>query len=61
MKSYSVLLGGFFVAVGAIVAYITNLTKDPIYCAIGGGIGMIFILGGMIFLIGGFLKGGLEE
>jgi len=55
------LLGGFFVAVGAIVAYITNLTKDPVYCAIGGGIGMIFILGGMIFLIGGFLKGGLEE
>jgi len=60
MKSDSVLLGGFFVAMGVTVAYIASLTKDPVCCLIGGGIGGIFALGGVILLIEGFLKGGLE-
>lgn len=60
MKSDCVLLGGFFMSVGAAVAIIAFLTKDPICCVVGGGIGGIFVLGGMVLVIEGFLKGGLE-
>lgn len=61
MKSDCVLLGGFFVAMGAVVAFISTVPDDPLCCIIGGGIGAMFIIGGMVLLMTGFLKGGLEE
>jgi len=48
MKSYCVLLGGLIVAVGAMVMFLLNAIDDPVYLAIGNGLGMIFILGGMV-------------
>lgn len=61
MKSDCVFLGGFFVAMGAVVAFISTIPDDPICYMVGGGMGAIFILGGAVLLIEGFLKGGLEE
>ncbi|MCK9601232.1 MAG: hypothetical protein M0R06_19485 [Sphaerochaeta sp.] len=61
MKSDCVLLGGFFVMMGAIVAFLSTIPEDPLCCVIGGGMGGIFALGGLVLLIEGFLKGGLEE
>ena len=61
MKSDCVLLGGFFMLMGAVMAIVAFLTKDPMCCVVGGGIGAIFALGGLVLLIEGFLKGGLEE
>lgn len=61
MKSDCVFLGGLLIAVGATVAFMGYLSKDPICCVVGGGMGAIFALGGVVLLIEGFLKGGLEE
>ena len=61
MKNDCVLLGGFFMLVGAFVALVVAATKDPLSCVVGGGLGGIFILGGFVLLIEGFLKGGLDE
>lgn len=61
MKSDCVFLGGLLIAAGATVAFMATLSKDPMCCVVGGGIGAIFALGGLVLLIEGFLKGGLEE
>ncbi|MCK9602319.1 MAG: hypothetical protein M0R06_24960 [Sphaerochaeta sp.] len=61
MKSDCVLLGGFFMLMGAVVAIVAFFTRDPLCCVVGGGIGAIFALGGLVLLIEGFLKGGLEQ
>ncbi len=61
MKNDCVFLGGLLIAVGATVAFMGYLSKDPMYCVVGGGIGAIFALGGLVLLIEEFLKGGLEE
>lgn len=61
MKSDCVLLGGFFMLVGAIIAFVAIHTEDPLCCVIGGGMGGVFALGGLVLLLEGFLEGGLKE
>lgn len=61
MRSDCVLLGGFLILVGALMAIMSISTKDPLCHIIGGGIGIVFPLVGVIILIEGFLKGGIEE
>ena len=61
MQSDCILLGGFLILVGTVLAFMSTSTGDPLCCVIGGGIGIVSTLGGVIILTEGFLRGGREE
>lgn len=61
MKSDCVLLGCFFAAIGAILAFFSTIPHDPACYMIGGAVGAIFILCGVVLIVEGCLEGGLEE